>query len=124
MEAAGPQGGGGAAGGSHERPQWSTANDLFHEGILEASGNARLAQTIRFLHRGFPRNLTWSALSGNTHLLHENVEEHSEILRAIEKHDSRAARKAMTKHIRRSAELVTLRFEQLQASAAGERQQP
>jgi DNA-binding GntR family transcriptional regulator len=100
-------------------PRWSEANNLFHEAVLEASGNARLAETIEFLHRGFPRNLTWSALAGNSHLLQRNVEEHDEILRAIENHDARAARRAMSKHVSRSGDLVIRRFEALQSSSEG-----
>lgn len=100
--------------GGHERPRWSEVNDLFHEAVLDASGNARLAETIGTLHRRFPRNLTWSALSGNSHLLEDNVEEHREILRAIAAHHPREAREAMARHVRRSGELVALRFEQLQ----------
>ena len=96
-----------------ERPQWAEANDLFHEAIIEAAGNARLAETIRTLHRSFPRNVTWSALSGNSHLLRENVDQHREILHALVAHDPGRARTAMTKHVRRSGELIALRFEQL-----------
>jgi DNA-binding GntR family transcriptional regulator len=97
-----------------ERPKWAEANDLFHEVIIEAAGNARLADTIRNLHRSFPRNVTWSALSGNSHLLQENVGQHREILRALAAHDPARARTAMTSHVRRSGELIALRFEQLQ----------
>jgi DNA-binding GntR family transcriptional regulator len=102
-----------------ERPKWAEANDLFHEVIIEAAGNARLADTIRTLHRSFPRNVTWSALTGNSHLLQENVGQHREILRALAAHDPALARTAMTTHVRRSGELIALRFEQLQD--AGER---
>jgi DNA-binding GntR family transcriptional regulator len=102
---------------SPSAPRWSEANNLFHEAVLEASGNARLAETIEFLHRGFPRNLTWSALAGNSHLLQQNVEEHDEILRAIEAHDPQAARDAMRRHVSRSGDLVIRRFEALQSSS-------
>jgi DNA-binding GntR family transcriptional regulator len=101
-------------------PRWSEANNLFHEAVLKASGNARLAETIEFLHRGFPRNLTWSALAGNSHLLQQNVEEHDEILRAIEAHDPPAAREAMQRHVSRSGELVIMRFEALQSTGGAQ----
>jgi DNA-binding FadR family transcriptional regulator len=58
--------------------------------------------------------VTWSALSGNSHLLKENVGQHREILRAVAAHDPAGARSAMTTHVRRSGELIALRFEQLQ----------
>jgi DNA-binding GntR family transcriptional regulator len=96
------------------RPRWSVANDMFHDVVLEAAGNLRLADTIRTLHRSFPRNVTWSTLSGSHHLLQENVEQHSAVLEAIAARDPAAARQAMTAHVRRSGELVALRFEQLQ----------
>ena len=98
-------------------PRWSEANNLFHDAVLRAAGNGRLAATIDFLHRGFPRNLTWSALAGNSHLLQQNVDEHDEILRAIEGHDPGAARDAMHRHVSRSADLVIRRFEALQSAS-------
>ena len=102
---------------SRSAPRWSEANNLFHEAVLDASGNARLAETIHFLHRGFPRNLTWSAIAGNSHLLQQNVAEHDEILRAIAAHDPAAARDAMHRHVSRSADLVIRRFEALQSAS-------
>lgn len=99
------------------RPRWSVANDLFHEVVLDAAGNTRLAGTIATLHRSFPRNVTWSALSGSTHLLQENVDQHRDVLRAIAARDPAAARQTMTAHVRRAGELVALRFEQLQDAA-------
>lgn len=101
---------------SRSVPRWSEANNLFHDAVQEAAGNTRLAETIAFLHRGFPRNLTWSAIAGNSHLLQQNVEEHDEILQAIESHDPRTAREAMHRHVRRSGDLVIRRFEALQAA--------
>ncbi|HEY6758126.1 MAG TPA: GntR family transcriptional regulator [Baekduia sp.] len=96
------------------RPRWSEANDLFHEVILSAAGNRRLAETIDTLHQSFPRNVTWGALSGSSHLLQENVAQHREIARAIAAHDPALARDAMKKHVQRSGELIAMRFEQLQ----------
>ncbi len=97
-----------------ECPQWSIANDLFHEAVIEAAGNARLGEAIRTLHRSFHRNLTWSALSGNTHLLQQNAKQHHEISRPIEEGRPGKAREAMIRHVLRSGELVVLRLEQLQ----------
>lgn len=97
-----------------ECPQWSIANDLFHEAVIDAAGNARLGEAIRTLHRSFPRNLTWSALSGNTHLLQQNAKQHHEISRAIEERRPGKARDAMVRHVQRSGDLVVLRVEQLQ----------
>lgn len=96
---------------------WVRANDLFHQAILDAAGNGRLSVTIADLHRSFPRDLTWSALAGNSRLLEENVGQHGSILEAVERHDPAEARRRMVEHVRRAGELVTLHFEQ---AAAGE----
>jgi DNA-binding GntR family transcriptional regulator len=94
---------------------WVKANDLFHQAILDASANARLADTIADLHRSFPRNLTWAALSQSSRLLEENVEQHEAILDAIERRDPAEARRSMVEHVRSAGELVTLHFEQASA---------
>ena len=94
---------------------WVKANDLFHQAILDASGNARLADTIADLHRSFPRNLTWAALSQSSRLLEENVEQHEAILDAIGRRDPAEARRSMVEHVRSAGELVTLHFEQASA---------
>jgi DNA-binding GntR family transcriptional regulator len=91
---------------------WVRANDLFHQAILEAAGNRRLSDTIADLHRSFPRDLTWAALSQSSRLLAENVEQHAQILEAIERRDRAEARRRMIEHIRSAGELVTLNFEE------------
>jgi DNA-binding GntR family transcriptional regulator len=91
---------------------WVRANDLFHQAILDAAGNDRLSDTIADLHRSFPRDLTWTALSQSSRLLEENVEQHEAVLEAIEQRDSAEARRRMIEHIRSAGELVTLHFEQ------------
>jgi DNA-binding GntR family transcriptional regulator len=91
---------------------WVQANDLFHQAILDAAGNERLSDTIADLHRSFPRDLTWAALSQSSRLLEENVEQHEAILEAIERRDPVDARQRMIEHVRSAGELVTLHFEQ------------
>ena len=90
---------------------WMQANDRFHLAIQRGAGNARLQAAIENLHRSFPRNLTWSALSGDSRLLRVNVEEHRGIRAAIEERDEETARRLMTEHVRRSGELVAMWFE-------------
>jgi DNA-binding GntR family transcriptional regulator len=97
---------------------WPAANDLFHEVVLTASGNARLRSTVEDLHRGFPRNLSWLALSENSRLLRANVEEHAVIADAIARHEPAAARDSMKRHILRSGELMTSHFERAQGANA------
>jgi DNA-binding GntR family transcriptional regulator len=96
---------------------WVKANDLFHQAILEASGNGRLSETIADLHRRFPRDLTWVALSQSSRLLEENVHQHEAVLLAIERRDPDEARRRMVEHVRSAGEIVALHFEQA-ASAA------
>lgn len=90
---------------------WMQANDLFHRAVHSAAGNARLAGAIEDLHRTFPRNLTWSALSGDSRLLQDNVAAHHNIRTAIEERDPAAARALMKDHVLSSGELVTMWFE-------------
>lgn len=91
---------------------WTRANDLFHQAVLDAAGNARLGATLADLHVSIPRDLTSIVLSESSRLLQENVKEHSTILAAIEQHDPAEARHRMSAHVRHAGALVTLRFEQ------------
>jgi DNA-binding GntR family transcriptional regulator len=97
--------------GASELRAWMEANDVFHKGIHEAAGNERLRTTIAELHRSFPRNLTAIVLSETSRVLRENVDQHQGILGAVERGDGAEARRLMVEHIRRSGELVSLRFE-------------
>jgi DNA-binding GntR family transcriptional regulator len=90
---------------------WTEANDLFHRVIQEAGGNDRLIAIVQDLHRSFPRGLTWSALSGSSALLQQNVEEHAGIREAIEQHDPEEARQRMIAHITHAGELIAEHFE-------------
>lgn len=97
--------------GSLPDDAWFRANTLFHEVVQEASGNERLRETIGYLHRSFPRNVTWAALRDNRRLLAENAAEHEGILEAIDRGDAPEARRLMTEHVRRAGELVATWFE-------------
>ena len=103
---------------AHEIREWMHGNDLFHRAVHDAAGNDRLSRTIVELHLNFPRNLTSIVLSGSSRLLTENVEQHAAIRAAIEGGEGAEARRRMVDHIRRSGELVTLRFEQAEAASA------
>jgi DNA-binding GntR family transcriptional regulator len=94
-----------------QQEAWTHANDLFHDGVLVASGNARLRQVVGELHRTFPRNLTWSALADEPTLIKDNVNEHERVRSAIERGDPLAARRWMSDHVRRAGELVADWFE-------------
>lgn len=90
---------------------WMQANDSFHLAVQRGAANLRLQAAIETLHRSFPRNLTWSALSGDSRLLADNVREHRGVRTAIEERDPATARKLMTEHVRRAGELSVMWFE-------------
>ncbi|MFT5525346.1 MAG: DNA-binding GntR family transcriptional regulator [Pirellulaceae bacterium] len=76
--------------------KWSAFDEQFHQVIAESSGNRRLADDIaryRLLHRGFNR------VSADYESLQQALQEHLEILAALETHDSQRARAAMSAHI-------------------------
>jgi DNA-binding GntR family transcriptional regulator len=85
---------------------WVRANNQFHEAVQAAAGNERLRMAIRDLHKAFPRRLTWGALQSDSRLMAENVEQHGEILVAIERRDPDGARDAMRRHVLRAGELI------------------
>jgi DNA-binding GntR family transcriptional regulator len=91
--------------------EWEQANNLFHQVIQEASGNRYLVASITFVHQSFPRDLTWSALSQNSHLLEENVEQHHRVLAALERRDAAAARREMHRHVLAAGEIVARQVE-------------
>jgi DNA-binding GntR family transcriptional regulator len=93
------------------RHSWTEANDLFHDTVLIAAGNARLATIVSELHGSFPRSLTWGALQDEPSLLLENVLQHERVRMAIARRDAPAARRWMTDHVRRAGELVAGWFE-------------
>ena len=94
-----------------DESDWVRANDLFHQAILDASGNARLSAMIAEIHQSFPRRLTWAALAGSSRLLEENVAQHAAILAAIEEHQPEEARRRMIDHVRGAGELISRHFE-------------
>ena len=94
-----------------DESDWVRANDLFHQAILDASGNARLSAMIAEIHQSFPRRLTWAALSGSSRLLEENVAQHAAILAAIEEQEPAEARRRMVEHVRGAGELISRHFE-------------
>src|SRR5262245_33977266 len=101
---------------SRKIEDWVRANDLFHQIVQETAGNERLRATIADLHLSFPRNLTSIVLRESSRLLDQNVEQHGEILAAIERHDPAGARSAMIAHVQHAGELITLRFRQTEGA--------
>jgi DNA-binding GntR family transcriptional regulator len=107
----------GPADGAPEQA-WVRANDQFHEAVQAAAGNERLRRTIRDLHKAFPRRLTWSAMHADSRLMAENVEQHHEVLQAIERRDPDAARDAMRRHVLGAGELIARWVERREGTTA------
>ncbi len=101
--------------------QWMESNDLFHDVIVEASGNRRLRDAIRYVYPRLPRELIWTALSSNSWMLGASTAEHERILARIEAHDSAGARSAMVDHIRRAGEFIAHRAEVIADAAESPR---
>lgn len=76
--------------------RWADFDEQFHDAIAKASGSDRLWQEIiryRLLHRGF--NKLTTTVDG----LQEALEEHVEILDAMERGDAELAARRMAEHI-------------------------
>lgn len=80
-------------------PPTTAANDTFHTVILEAAGNARLAQVIQQINESFPRNVLAQVLVDDPGLRVVNVDEHDAIVNALRARDGAAARAAMREHV-------------------------
>jgi DNA-binding GntR family transcriptional regulator len=90
---------------------WMRANEQFHSTIVAGADNRQLTVSVHDLYRRFPRNMTFRALSGHSHLLKVNVDEHASITDAIENRDPERAQREMRSHLRRAADLVSRWFE-------------
>jgi DNA-binding GntR family transcriptional regulator len=76
--------------------QWVKLDDEFHSAIANAAGSPRLAADIdryRLLHRIFNRSHT------DVNVLQQAITEHADILAALKRRDSAAAREKMCTHL-------------------------
>jgi DNA-binding GntR family transcriptional regulator len=92
---------------------WEQANTMFHEAVMDAADNPRLRRTVEELHRGFPRNLTWAALSERPDLIAASAQEHTRIRQAIADGRAGDARRHMMRHLTSAGELIACFFERL-----------
>jgi DNA-binding GntR family transcriptional regulator len=81
------------------KPPTTAANDTFHMVILEAAGNARLAQVIQQINESFPRSVLAQVLIEDPGLRAVNVAEHDAVIQALRARDGAAAREAMREHV-------------------------
>jgi len=101
------------------RQEWVRANDLFHQTVQAAAGNARLRQSIAEVHRSFPRALTVRPLVEDPSLAGPNVAEHRAIRDAMGAHDAAGARQAMRAHVLHAGALVAQWFERRREGGPG-----
>jgi DNA-binding GntR family transcriptional regulator len=76
--------------------RWTDFDEEFHGAIARASGSKRLCQDIvryRMLHRGFNKLVTTPAC------LKQALEEHLQIIEALERRDGDTAARALISHI-------------------------
>jgi DNA-binding GntR family transcriptional regulator len=86
---------------------WIDTNGKFHSLIQAASNNLRLRFVIDELYAGFTRNVMYSSARGmDTHRMQQNIDDHAEILRALERRDASGARRIMQKHVLDSGKFV------------------
>jgi DNA-binding GntR family transcriptional regulator len=90
---------------------WMHANERFHQAILLAAENEQLIASVHDLFLRLPRNMTFRAMRGDSHLLRTNVREHEDIAAAIAARDPERARRAARVHLRRAADLVSRWYE-------------
>jgi DNA-binding GntR family transcriptional regulator len=81
-------------------------NDIFHDLIIDASGNRQLRDAIRHVYPRLPRDLVWTALSSNAQMMRAIAREHTMIRERIEARDAAGARTAMVGHIRAAGDFV------------------
>jgi DNA-binding GntR family transcriptional regulator len=95
---------------SGEAPTTS-ANDVVHTTIHEASGNRRLARTINEINETFPRNVSALVLADDQRHREENVREHERITDAIADGDAATARREMIAHVEGAGEQLARWYE-------------
>lgn len=87
------------------RAAWIAAHNRFHEVILDAARNDRLAHMVRTLNVSLPRNVAMEALRDRAEV-EENIRQHDVILQALRLRSDRLADCAMEEHIRGSGVVI------------------
>jgi DNA-binding GntR family transcriptional regulator len=90
--------------------QFATADMSFHTVILEAAGNQTLLKTVtdfQILARAFNEDPSPYDMT----MVSRAYLEHGRILRALERRDAAAARRAMKRHIRDARKIVLVAFQ-------------
>ena len=87
---------------------WAESNETFHSVIVSAADNHQLSLTLEDLHHRMPRNLSFGAYEGKSHLLQRNLDEHTEIARALSEHDPVKANALMIAHFKDANQATAL----------------
>lgn len=86
---------------------WIDTNAEFHSLIQSASNNLQLRRVIAELYVGFIRNVMHSSSRGmDAHRMQQNIDDHEEILRALERRNAERARQAMQTHVLESGKIL------------------
>ena len=95
------------------------ADRQFHLRIAEASGNSALALVVRTLwdQRTGPLFLQLEHHFDTPELWNVAIREHREVLNAIARHDARAARTAMRRHMTQAAKRFSISWEKRKRAA-------
>jgi DNA-binding GntR family transcriptional regulator len=86
--------------------EWSKANDLFHETVLEAANAPRLIDAVRSCRRLVIGHLMVQWNDGLTAAFIENAREHKAVRELLELGSGAGARAAMAGHVRSSGALL------------------
>lgn len=90
--------------------QIATVNEEFHSIIHRASGNLRLKQLIVSLQNSIPVRQVWYAVKSANEAEHLNLQDHQEIIEALQKRDGAKAREATRRHILHAGKLLVEAF--------------
>jgi len=91
--------------GNGKPSAWLTYNEQFHAVISKASQNDRLVGLIDEMNKDVIGIILSYAAQIPYHLMEENIAQHEDILAALTKRDSAAAKAAMRNHILRTTDI-------------------
>jgi DNA-binding GntR family transcriptional regulator len=92
--------------------QWIEADVMFHQTILQASGNRQLAHTlsdVQVMQRVWSQRPDFSRYP-IVRTLEHSLREHDQIAAALQARDSRRARQWMRRHVRRIGRCITRQY--------------
>jgi DNA-binding GntR family transcriptional regulator len=79
--------------------QCSQANELYHNVILAAANCPPLRETVQSLMNRVPRTLAWHTFGDDPGIIPRSAEDHDRITEALNRPDSKRARKLLHAHV-------------------------